>query len=261
MNAAIESLRAACRRCLNDEDERLRWLGRSLDAFLMHRCRSVDRRSIRLAYYAFERAVALDPEFAEAHAALAMTYALDFMGTNTWHDWVRSPGRARAQAEVLARKAASLNARLGAPDLALARIALTEWRYDDALEYTRSAVHMEPGDPEAHATLALVLTATGRHDEAKRAIEEALRRDPKAAPSTQATLGMIQFALGDHEGAALSLEQAIKRMPVGSSWLFDVFDFAAAAYTGNEAAMKQHRADLFLGKEPCGRALDPLLSR
>lgn len=42
MRETIENLRVVCRRCLDDHDARLRWLGRALDDFLKHRCRSVD---------------------------------------------------------------------------------------------------------------------------------------------------------------------------------------------------------------------------
>jgi hypothetical protein len=42
MQASIENLRAISHKCLNDNDDRLRWLGRSLEDFLTHRCRSVD---------------------------------------------------------------------------------------------------------------------------------------------------------------------------------------------------------------------------
>jgi hypothetical protein len=38
----IENLRAVCRRCLDDSDDQLRWLGHSLNEFLTHRCQSVD---------------------------------------------------------------------------------------------------------------------------------------------------------------------------------------------------------------------------
>lgn len=42
MPTNIDKLRTACRRCLDDSDDQLRWLGRSLQEFLAHRCRSVD---------------------------------------------------------------------------------------------------------------------------------------------------------------------------------------------------------------------------
>ena len=43
MCATIEQLRCVCRRCLDDSDSQLRWLGRALHNFLTHRCRTVDQ--------------------------------------------------------------------------------------------------------------------------------------------------------------------------------------------------------------------------
>ena len=42
MQATIEQLRRICRRCLDDSDAQLRWLGAALNDFLSHRCRTVD---------------------------------------------------------------------------------------------------------------------------------------------------------------------------------------------------------------------------
>lgn len=42
MQAIIESLRIISCKCLNNNDDQLRWLGRSLNEFLARRCRSVD---------------------------------------------------------------------------------------------------------------------------------------------------------------------------------------------------------------------------
>jgi adenylate cyclase len=206
------------------------------------------RRALRLAYYAFEQAVELDPQFAAAYAQLAMTYALDFTGTNaSWSDWVRSPGRARSQAEVLARKAAALDPKLALPDMVMARIALAEWRYDDAMDHARNAVALEPRNAETHATLALTLTAAGRHAEAKQAIDEALRRDPKPAPSTHGTLGIIQFALHDYEGAFKTLELSFKEMIDGGNWFFTAFDVANLGYRGDKDELQYLQRKLFWG--------------
>jgi hypothetical protein len=42
MPTTIDRLRMACRRCLDDGDDQLVWLGRSLNEFLTQRCRSLD---------------------------------------------------------------------------------------------------------------------------------------------------------------------------------------------------------------------------
>jgi adenylate cyclase len=206
------------------------------------------RRALRLAYYAFEKAVELDPQFAEAYAQLAMTYALDFTGTSSsWSDWVRPPGRARTQAEVLAHKAATLNPKLALPETVMARIALAEWRYDDAIDHARNAVALEPGNSETHAALALILTAVGRHEEAKQAIEEALRRDPKPSPPTHATLGIIQFALHDYERAYETLGHSFTEMIDGGNWFFMVFGVANSGYRADKGVLQRLQGELYWG--------------
>jgi adenylate cyclase len=204
------------------------------------------RRSLRLAYHAFEKAIALDPGFAEAHASLAMTYAIDVTGTSSsWSDWVRPPGRARAQAALLAAKAASLKPELATPELVMARLSLAEWRYDEAIEHARRALERQPGDAEAYATLSLALTAAGRHGEALVQVKEALRRDPKAPPSTYGTFGIVQFGLRDYEGAIDRLERSFRGMIAGGSWFYAPFLVAAHGAGG--------RADPFLESVRSGR--------
>jgi hypothetical protein len=43
MQSSIDNLRTISRKCLNHNDDQLRWLARSLNDFLSHRCRSVDQ--------------------------------------------------------------------------------------------------------------------------------------------------------------------------------------------------------------------------
>ena len=203
----------------------------------------VSRRSLRLAYYAFEQAIALDPAFAEAYAQLAMTYAIDLTGTSgSWSDWVRPPGRARAQAAVLAEKATSLQPGLGTPELVLARLSLAEWHYDSAIAHARRAVERQPGAAEAYATLALALTAAGQHGDALQAVQEALRRDPKPPPATYGILGIIQFALHDYTAAVQSLGKSVEEMIDDGGWFYS--PFLLASY-GRPAELGQHREQAF----------------
>jgi TolB-like protein/class 3 adenylate cyclase/Tfp pilus assembly protein PilF len=198
-----------------------------------HAMNLLTRRALRLAYYAFEKAVALDPSFAEAQAALAMTYAIDLTGSNSsWNDWVRSPARSRNQAILLAQKALATKAALATPELVFARISLADREYELALTHVRSALDREPGNAEAYAMQALVLTAAGRHQEALQSINESLHRDPKGPPSTYATLGTVQFALHDYRNAIVSLEQAFAAMVDGGSWFYAPFLYSALGHSG-----------------------------
>ncbi len=174
------------------------------------RAMDVKRETVlQVAQAAFKRAIELDPSFAKAQAALAMTYALDYR-VGVFGTWVHPPRRARAKALQLARDAAALDSSLALPELVLAQIELADRAYDEALEHANRAIQREPGDSQTHVAHAMILTAAGDHSEALRAMERALRLDPKPPPSYYNVLGRIQFALRDYEGAIENLELWIK---------------------------------------------------
>ena len=177
-----------------------------------------DLRSLRLAYWTFEKAIELDPDFAEAYASLANVYAIDYAGALSPFDWTRPPMRARAAAESLARRAQAITPALATAELALARLRLAELRFEDALSHAEQTISLAPGHSDGHMIKALVLTTLGRHQEALMAIEKALRRNPKAPPDHFVTLGMAQFALHDYPSALNSFERAADATPVSLHW-------------------------------------------
>jgi adenylate cyclase len=195
--------------------------------------------SIRTAYWALERAIELDPNFAEAYATLALASALDYRGTDQWDDWVRPPGRARAQAIQQARKASALNPDLALPGLVLTHIQLADRKYDEALAQVEQAIARAPGDSWGYETKALVLTAVGRHEEALRAMQQALRLDPKPPALYYNTLGRIQFALKDYVSAAESLEKAAREMIAGVNWQSTYYLHATYAYLGRTKELEE----------------------
>ena len=191
-------------------------------------------RSMNQAFWAFEKAIALDPDFAEAYASLAMTNALDLTGARGFGGWVRPPQRTRAQATILAQRAASLKPSLAIPDIVFARLSLWGGRYDEAIEHARRAVEHEPGNVDTYITQAVVLTAAGLHREAKAAIDEAFRRDPKPSPPTYAVLGMIQYALRDYPAAIATFETFREQLTEVDVWIASAFLFAAYGQTGRK---------------------------
>jgi adenylate cyclase len=200
-----------------------------------------DTRSQRLAYWALEKAIKIDPDFAEAYAGLAMTYALDFAGASSWTAWTRPPERARTSAEALAKKALRMKPALALAEMALARLRLGELRFQEALVHAGNAVAFEPGNSETYAIRARALMALGRHDEALIEIDEAFRRDPTAPLDQFETRGMIEFALRDYRAAADSLEKALDLYKVIPNWLTTAFLQAAHGYTGEPLGEKATR--------------------
>jgi adenylate cyclase len=195
---------------------------------------STDNDALGLAYWAFEKAIALDPDFAEAYASLALTNVIDLTketGSISSLNTRGSPQSMQAQAATLAQKAASLKPSLSIPDIVSARLSLWDGRYDEAIEHARRAVEHEPGNVDAYLTQALVLTAAGLHREARAAIDEVFRRDPKPSPLAYAVLGVIQFALRDNTAAIANLER-FTREEQGRS-MFPGFLFAAYGEAGS----------------------------
>ncbi len=187
-------------------------------------------RNQRLAYYALEKALDLDPSFAEAQAALAMAYALDYSGKETWASWERSPKRSRTNVVQLAERALKNKPDLAMPHVALARLKLADRKFDESLEHVEQAISKEPGDSLVYETHALVLTALGNHSEALRAMQHAMRLDPKPPGYYYSTLGKIQFALHRYEEAQDSLERASAAEISGFTWHSSYFLPAVYAY-------------------------------
>jgi adenylate cyclase len=195
---------------------------------------SNDFRSMNQAFWALEKAIALDPDFAEAYASLALTNALDLTGERGFGGWVRPPQRTRAQATILAQRAASLKPSLAIPDIVFARLSLWDGRYDEAIEHARRAVEHEPGNVDTYTTQAVVLTAAGLHREAKAAIDEAFRRDPKPSPPTYAVLGMIQYALRDYSAAIATFGTFGEQLIGADVWMSSAFLYAAYGQAGRK---------------------------
>ena len=141
---------------------------------------------------AAQRALALEPDLAEGHQALARVYMEhDF-------DW-------RAAADAVER--AMELARGNAVSLAGAsQLAATQGRLDDAAEFAREVAALDPLSLAAHRRLAWRLTDAGRYDEADTAIAKALALGAKAGhvPAALGYLRVMQHRFEDALDAALA---------------------------------------------------------
>jgi serine/threonine-protein kinase len=137
------------------------------------------------------RAIALAPELAEAHAALALAMTLgrlDFAGARK--EYERALALAPGNAQVL-RQSGSFAASMGHFDAGLAAI--------------RRAVVLDPLDRRSYSTLAYALFAARRYGEAEKVYAEVIR----LAPDFKESYGLRGFALyglGDIQGARDSCE-------------------------------------------------------
>jgi len=127
----------------------------------------------------FERAVALDPEFAEAWAALASSRsALAFQ-------MVGSAAEQAGQARTAARKAIALDPAVPEAYLTLGALAYSyDYDWPAAERSYRRALELNGNSAGAHRAYALALTAHGRFREAVEHLQTAQELDPLSIVST-----------------------------------------------------------------------------
>ncbi len=158
----------------------------------------------------FEEALRLDPNYAQAHAALASLY-WDVLQ----NDWAFDLNMPSSRAENRANE--HLEEALKAPTPlahALQSRMLASWGfYDDAVAEAEQAVALDGNDAAAHAGLAEALVLAGKPAKAIDAIETAMRLDPHHPPNYLITLGAAQFGMEEFGAAAATFERAVKRNP------------------------------------------------
>ena len=137
-----------------------------------HHWRKVTDDGFCKARDCLHQAIALDPLFAEAHAALAdVQVALGAFG-------VVRPEGAFAEAEASARRALALDPNLGDAHRTMAVIRMYYWDWPGAEAAFDSAMAAAPGSADTHCHYSLFLVARGRCEEAVASAEHARSLNP-----------------------------------------------------------------------------------
>jgi TolB-like protein/cytochrome c-type biogenesis protein CcmH/NrfG len=155
-----------------------------------------------------EKAVALDPKYAEAWTMLSWTHVLDARNR-----WSQSQVDSFKKAEELAAKSLALNDQRSSPYSILGFLAAVSRRYDQAIAYNEKAVALEPNDDGAKALFAMTLGYAGRPREAIQHLERAMRLSPYYPGFNLLWLGRAYRLVGRDEEAITALKRAKKRIP------------------------------------------------
>lgn len=158
------------------------------------RLRGPDSLARALTY--FREAIAADPDFAPAHAGLALVH-----GPRQVYGYV-PPGTGLEEQKASALKALALDPGLADARTALGSARTIEWNWDAAEAEFRQAVQMDPASAVAHLWYGWHLRARARHDEAAAQFRAALAAEP-LNPVANEALGLILGDLG-HDAAALA---------------------------------------------------------
>jgi len=123
----------------------------------------------------FNQAIEKDPNYAQAYAGLADSYAL----AGDWQYGVLTPREAYPKAKAAATKAIALDSTLGEAHISLAWcMDGFDWNWDSAgKEFTRG-IELSPSYATGHHWYGWHLAALGRHDEAIAELEKAETLDP-----------------------------------------------------------------------------------
>jgi TolB-like protein/cytochrome c-type biogenesis protein CcmH/NrfG len=226
----------------------------------------------RRAMQAYEKAVALDPGYAPAWAALALAtfWVADSADSLT----AVTTGQERAVAA--ADKAIALGRNL--PDGYLARGFVRvpiQWDFDGARADLQRALSLKPEDPDVLSTYAqVVLRPLGRFPEAITALRKALELDPLNA-RVWSVLGSTLGGAGDFGAAREALNRSLEISPdqsftsfhLGTTFLLEGEPAAAMAIYPRSSNEIFRFAGIALAEHSLGhpresqRALDEMISR
>lgn len=155
----------------------------------------------------FRRAIEVDPDYARAHANLALTYGTSLLFRLGDHS--ASQDKALEEAEL----AVSLDRRLPQAQFALAVVLLSRQRHDEAIEASREAIRLEPSYADGYAVLAQTLAFGGNKHEALASIQSAKELSPRYTFAYLWVEGHILFQLRRYDEAREVLEEVVARNP------------------------------------------------
>jgi len=153
------------------------------------------------------RAIELDPNYAEPHAALAWAYNLDYQ--NHWSTEEDPLGVAERYSALAVEKG---------PSIAFVRYtaaSIAFWKKDlaRAVAEAEAAVAIAPSDALSAGMRGFVSIYTGNALEAIPLIERSMRLDPGFAHQTLHFLGTAQLVAGKYETAAATFRERIRLTP------------------------------------------------
>jgi len=239
-----------------------------------------DAQGLEKAIAYFQRAIAVDPDYAEAYSGLAEAYVT----AGHWVYGVLSPQAAFPQAKAAAIQALRLDPTLSDAHTALAW-ALNQytWDWEGAGREFRRAIELNPGYANAHHSYAYQLMLMGRSDEGiaemrmaenldplsliistdvadvlllARRFDESMRQTQKAL-DMDANFAMARFQMGQvlvqkrlFEAAIAQFQRAIELS--GHSSAFDAALAHAHASAGHTAEAKRIIGELEQRQNPDG---------
>jgi TolB-like protein/DNA-binding winged helix-turn-helix (wHTH) protein len=181
---------------------------------------------LRKAIGYFDQVIATNPNYAEAYAGLADSYAL----AGDWEYGVLAPKEAYPRAKAAAAKALVLDDALGEAHISLAFcLDGFDWDWESAGREFRRGIELKPGYATGHHWYAWHLTTLGQNDEAISEMKKAEDLDPLSL--------IISAELAEEFLIAHRYDEAIKQSR--KTMALDPF-FAVAHFELGQAFVQKH---------------------
>jgi adenylate cyclase len=156
----------------------------------------------------FEECIALDPDYPGPYVMLAWTCL-----NAVYNGWSKSPEESIKQALELAQRAIELDSSQADAFSLLGNIYLLTNQYEKAITEGERAVDLNPNGADSHVWLAMILTSSGRPEDALKLIYKANRLNPFPPNWYFLSLGNAFFLMGDYNQAVEAYQKALQRTP------------------------------------------------
>jgi len=161
-----------------------------------------------LARNKLEQAITLEPDYAMAHALLAMTYLI-----GVWVSWDESPQQSMTKAVEHTQRCLALDDSNTDALFVAGALYLLQHQWDKAVEAGKRSVTLSPSSANNHAGYAIILKSVGKIDEAIAMIEKAIRLNPMTPEWYLHELGTYYRLQGRYEEAIAILKKNLDRNP------------------------------------------------
>jgi adenylate cyclase len=152
----------------------------------------------------YERAIVIDPDYAEPYAGLAETYVQDwFMGSEPNLD----------RAFDLARQATERDPTLPLVHEALSTVQVFRKQHAEAIATARRWIELEPSNADAYATLAGAMHWSGDNEQVIALIEKAMRLNPFYPFFYPHYIGMANMAMRRFDEAVVAFKRGMDLNP------------------------------------------------
>jgi TolB-like protein/Tfp pilus assembly protein PilF len=155
----------------------------------------------------WEKAVVLDPQYAEAYTWLGWTYWLEWI-----FRWSEDPQNLERTFR-LAQRASALDDSLPLAHSLLGQVYALKQQYEQALTEGERAIALDPNNADSYAFQAQALNFAGRPEEALRMVKQAMRLNPHSPPLYFWELGWAYRLTGRYAEAITTLKKFISQSP------------------------------------------------